>query len=243
VKPVPVQWEDLEMAFERNAPDVTSFLEAESGAVLTVVDGSDGADEKKRHARAALEEYVEIEPASSREQYRWMERFVATVADEELKRRLLIAIDGKGAFRRFKDVLLSYPIERERWYAYRGAWLHWHINQWLAARKVTLAGPVPWGEVEPPPEPAELLPRMTPTGETLAEALRRRARDTVDVLPAGELPAALAFLAFLHDRGSVELTGARARLESRPMAETASSPKHDRDDEEPVVLTAADAPH
>ena len=120
--------------------------------------------------------------------------------------------------------------------------MHWHINQWLAARHVTPAGAVPWGDVQPPPEPAELLPRVTPTGETLGEALRRRARDTVDVLPAGELPAALAFLEFLHGRGSVELTGARARLEARPMPEDAHSDAGDRDDDDSVAFAAADAP-
>jgi uncharacterized protein UPF0158 len=239
LKPIPVQWEDLEMAFERNAPDITSFLEVESGAVLTVMDASEASDDRKRRMRASPEAFVEIEPASSREQYRWMERFVATVAEDELKRRLLIAIDGKGAFRRFKDVLLSYPVERERWYAYRGAWLHWHINQWIAARRVVTV-PTPWGDVQPPPEPAELLPRLTHSGETLTEALRRRAREAVDVLPAGELPAALSFLEFLRERGAVELTGARARAEARAaVGDAVAVPARD-DDADPVTAAAAD---
>ena len=60
---------------------------------------------------------MRIEPAASREQYKWMERFVVGVTDEPLRERLVIAIDGKGAFRRFKDVLLNYPTERERWFS------------------------------------------------------------------------------------------------------------------------------
>jgi hypothetical protein len=239
MKAISVHWEDLEIAFERNAPDVTSFVEAATGAVVTIVDGADGADDRKRAVRAQVEEFVEIEPASSREQYRWMERFVATVADEELKRRLVIAIDGKGAFRRFKDVLLSYPVERERWYAYRAAWLHWHINQWLAARRVPLTAPPPWGDVQPPPEPADLLPRVMPSGETLTDALRRRARDAVDVLPAGELPAALTFLEFLRERGVVDLTGARTRVETRVGAQSPT----DEDPADAVRLTVVDSTH
>jgi len=237
LKPVSIRWDDLEVAFERNAPDTTSFLVVETGTVLTVVDGAEEAEEKKRRARESPEAFVEIDPASSRDQYRWMERFVATVADEDLRRRLLIAIDGKGAFRRFKDVLLSYPIERDRWYAYRGAWLHWHINQWLAARRVVTEGPTPWGDVQPPPEPQELLPRTTPSGETLSDALRRRARDKVDVLPAGELPAALAFLEFLAERGGVELTTARSRIESRTPPDDAGSGPGD-DDAADIARTA-----
>ena len=53
--------------------------------------------------------YLRVDPASSREQYRWMERFVASVADQALRERLLVAIDGKGAFRRLKDLLLAFP--------------------------------------------------------------------------------------------------------------------------------------
>ena len=60
-----------------------------------------------------------------------MEKFVGSVVDEPLRERLIISIDGKGAFRRFKDVLLAYPAERERWFSYRAELLHWHIQQWL----------------------------------------------------------------------------------------------------------------
>jgi len=48
-----------------------------------------------------------------------MEDFIETVSDPQIRRELAIAIDGRGAFRRFKDVLLDYPAERERWFAFR----------------------------------------------------------------------------------------------------------------------------
>src|SRR5690349_22102658 len=38
---------------------------------------------------------LRVDPASSREQYRWMERFVASVSEPVLRERLLVAIDGK----------------------------------------------------------------------------------------------------------------------------------------------------
>ena len=82
-------------------------------------------------SRTIPDRYLRVDPASSREQYRWMERFVASVSDQALRERLLVAIDGKGAFRRFKDVLLAFPAERERWFAYRSDLLHFHIQTWL----------------------------------------------------------------------------------------------------------------
>jgi hypothetical protein len=45
-----------------------------------------------------------------------MEAFVATVTDPDRADRLSIAISGRGAFRRFKDVLARWPDELERWY-------------------------------------------------------------------------------------------------------------------------------
>lgn len=40
------------------------------------------------------------------------------VADPDRADRLEIAIDGRGAFRRFKDVIARWPDEQDRWYAF-----------------------------------------------------------------------------------------------------------------------------
>ena len=104
VRDVPVDWEALEDAFENNAPEVHSYLHIETGEVLRVVDG---IADPEMHARIASDSnYMRVDPVSSREQYRWMERFIPMVEDAELRERLTSAIDGKGAFRRFKDVLM-----------------------------------------------------------------------------------------------------------------------------------------
>lgn len=200
---VPISWDDLEIAVERNAPNTESFLDLSSGQVVTIVGGEPEAPLKRKQVADNIESHVRIEPASSREQYRWMERFVASVADQPLRERLIISIDGKGAFRRFKDVLLAYPAERERWFSYRADLLHWHVRNWLESNELEPETPPPWGEVGPPPE----LPLATDTPivhgtEPPGEALRRQARDLLDGIPAIELPSAIAFLEFLRDRGS-----------------------------------------
>jgi hypothetical protein len=203
---VPISWDDLEIAVERNAPDTESFLNLTTGQVVTIVAGDPEAALLKQTVADDIRNYLRIEPASSREQYRWMERFVASVADDALRERLIISIDGKGAFRRFKDVLLAYPAERERWFSYRSDLLHWHIHNWLGDNDIEAASEPPWGQAEPPPE----LPQVTSTpivhgGEAPGEALRRQARELLDAIPAIELPSAIAFLEFLRDRGSQAL--------------------------------------
>jgi hypothetical protein len=123
----------------------------QTGEVLRIVDG---VADPQMHARIAADAtYLRIDPVSSREQYRWMERFVGSVSEPALRERLLIAIDGKGAFRRFKDVLLAFPAERERWFAYRSELLHFHIQTWLDHMKIEVANPPPWGHVSQPAEP------------------------------------------------------------------------------------------
>src|SRR4051794_19806972 len=117
IRDVPVDWEALEDAFENNAPEVHSYLHLGTGEVIRVVDG---IADPEMHARIAVDPgYLRVDPVSSREQYRWMERFILMLEEGDLRDKLTQAIDGKGAFRRFKDVLMTFASERERWFAFR----------------------------------------------------------------------------------------------------------------------------
>jgi len=222
-----VNWSDLEIAFERNSPDQESFLDLDNGDLLAIVEGEPDAAARRAKVADHPARFLRVDPASSREQYRWMERFVGSVADPALRERLLIAIDGKGAFRRFKDVLLAFPAERERWFAYRSELLHFHMQTWLEHLKIEIANPPPWGRVNQPAEPAE-VPRAIPSGEAPGEILRRQAREMLDAIPAAELPTALAFLEFLRDRGpSSLLNPKRDESSDRPAP---ADPKDDDED-------------
>jgi hypothetical protein len=215
---VPVNWTDLETAFERNSPETESFLDTRSGEVVTVTEGAIDYAEQRGKVQTAGEAFVRIEPAASREQYKWMERFVAGVTDEPLRERLVIAIDGKGAFRRFKDVLLNYPTERERWFSYRAELLHWAIQKWMEKEQLAPKDPPPWTAPKPPVETEVQLERPSQTGEGPGEILRRQAKELIDLVPAVELPAAIAFLDFLRERGVAEL----GRVRTMPPKRTAA---------------------
>ncbi len=225
MKNIKVKWDYVETAFERNSPDLQSFIDRETGDVLVVVDGLPEDDETMRRISENPERYVKIEPASSREQYRWMERFVTSVTEEDLRERLLLAIDGKGAFRRFKDVLLSFPVERERWFNYRADFLHHHINGWFQAKGLDPDPVAPWGDVEPPPEPdVNELPQQ-PSSQSPADSLRKQIKALVDLLPSCELHTARVFLEFLRDRGTYEL------LENRPKSDSQKNNSNSRSED------------
>ncbi len=200
-----LDWDALEIAVERNSPDTDSYLDLQTGRVTTITTGGPEAVISRQEGSARIRDYLRVEPASSREQYRWMEKFVGSVTDEPLRERLNISIDGKGAFRRFKDVLLAYPAERERWFSYRAELLHWHIQTWLEQHEISASNEPPWGEVQPPSElPAVGRPLVHGT-EAPGEALRRQARDLIETIAAIELPTAIAFLEFLKLRSAEAL--------------------------------------
>lgn len=218
MKKIPIHWDDLESAFERNSPDTESFLDITGGHVVSLTAGDPETPSLKAKVAQNIGNYTRVDPASSREQYRWMERFVASVTEPQLRERLVMAIDGKGAFRRFKDVLLAYPAERERWFTYRADLLHWHMHQWLLEHEIEPTTQAPWGEAKPPPELGDAVPVQIPHGtEAPGEALRRRARELIDSLAAIELPSAIAFLEFLASRGhKIEGKIARSATSSPP---------------------------
>ncbi len=214
-----IDWEAIETAVERNSPDAESFLDTSTGQVLTIGRGDPEAEQLRAKVAANIDSCIRVEPASSREQYRWMERFVASVSDEPLQRRLMISIDGKGAFRRFKDVLLAYPVERERWFSYRSNLLHWHIQNWMANQGIEGIAEPPWGQLDSPTvlEPATTAPPLV-SASAPGENLRRQARDLIDGIDAMDLPSAIAFLEFLDERGSAAMGEVREAIEhpSRP---------------------------
>jgi hypothetical protein len=240
MKTIKVKWDNVEIAFERNSPELHSFIDRETGEVVVAVDGLPEDEETRRLIAADPERYIRIEPASSREQYRWMERFVATVEEQPLRDRLLLAIDGKGAFRRFKDVLLSYPQERERWFNYRGDLLHYHINQWFESKGLEPDPPSPWGEVTLPPDPEEEDDRLLQTGQGPADMLRLQVKALVDMLPGCELHSARVFLEYLRDRGSEAFAAPRGKEDLPRRSYSRSSFADPPDDLSPEELDEED---
>jgi Uncharacterised protein family (UPF0158) len=74
-----------------------------------------------------------IDPMPSYIWYQDMAGVAEAITDELAGRRLLRAIRGKGAFRRFKDELHDeYPDLLPAWYAFRDARAQRRAVQWLA---------------------------------------------------------------------------------------------------------------
>lgn len=203
---VALDWVELEGALENNSPELHSFLNTVTGDVIRIFEGGENADVRLKQVEVSPD-YIYVDPVSSREQYRWMEEFIEIVEEPTLKDKLNIAIDGKGAFRRFKDVLVGYPVERERWFAKRSVKLRAHMTDWLASKHVAPTNTPPWEggegetagstEEERKPPRADAEPRNWRENNT---DLRTAAHELVDLVPSRELPTAVAFLEFLRGR-------------------------------------------
>src|SRR5438309_2035420 len=108
---LPIDFEDLRIAFEDQGPDTSWVLDTSTGEVLLLSDGVE--DEDLPAPREEIENdpkrFLPIEPRDSHQGWLDMEAFIATVSNAHLRELLSVAIAGKGAFHRFKDVLGRAP--------------------------------------------------------------------------------------------------------------------------------------
>jgi hypothetical protein len=82
--------------------------------------------------------YEEIPTRPSHEGYNLMVQFAQGVADERIQRELSIALDGRGAFRRFKNVLRDYPEVEKEWFKFKAERNKEEVKEWLESIGIEL---------------------------------------------------------------------------------------------------------
>ncbi|MGI9952926.1 UPF0158 family protein [Moorellaceae bacterium AZ2] len=126
-----IDFEEIAMALESNRDLNDYYLDLETGELVVIpaeLLERDWDEESPsslpdwereliplaRELQEGSERYEPIPQIPSYEIYNLMVKFAETVTDRRLRRLLSVALDGKGAFGRFKSVLAEYPAERER---------------------------------------------------------------------------------------------------------------------------------
>jgi hypothetical protein len=132
---VRVDLQELRFALDGASYEHHYFLDTETGELILVSELFD--DEEAERQLAEIDEagpgrYLQVPPADAREGYDDMQDFIATVSDEHLQELLDVAIQGRGAFRRFKDVLARHPAEQLRWLDFKATRLEARAREWLA---------------------------------------------------------------------------------------------------------------
>jgi hypothetical protein len=139
-KQVPIDWDALEIALTwRDSEGRGHWLDLMTGQVIGPTGTDEEPSEEELDDRLAEGRLIAIEPLESSVEYGWMQDFAVSVADPVLRRLLAVALDGRGAFRRFKDVLADYPSERERWFAFHGEHVRAAAREWLEENGINAA--------------------------------------------------------------------------------------------------------
>ena len=103
------------------------------------------------------ERFIEVPEDDSHEGYRDMEAFIATLEDKSLQDQLWRAIGGRGAFRRFKELLHEDRRQRERWFAFEGERVQERVVDWLRGNGIEPVIKDPPAEALGPPIRAHLI--------------------------------------------------------------------------------------
>lgn len=162
MKELKVDLSELELAFSSDGELMSAYFDAETGETHLIEAGllsrleeedpdepleasvSDWAERELSLARRILDgwgtRFHHVPHQDSHEGYRDMERFIGTVKDEHLRDLLEVAINGRGAFRRFKDVLFNYPDERQRWFDFQSQRERRRIVDWLESIGISPIG-------------------------------------------------------------------------------------------------------
>jgi hypothetical protein len=140
-RPLHVDLDELCSAMEDSSYEHDYYLDLITGEIVLVSDWMDEEETERLRDRIDRnpDRYEEIPKVESHEAYKDMEDFIATVRDKHLAELLEVAINGSGAFRRFKDVLLRYPEERERWFHFKDARMQERALEWLDDIGITLS--------------------------------------------------------------------------------------------------------
>jgi len=149
--PKVVSLEQIVAALDLPDQEWESFLDPESGQIVTVTDEdrdalesgeAEDVPEWQRELLPAIREAVEsdrfLRLPTSFEIHEWsiMERFGRSIEDPSVQSDILEVLHGTGAFRSFRRELDRHGLG-ERWYEYRGSAFEQIARDWLGQHGIT----------------------------------------------------------------------------------------------------------
>ena len=96
--------------------DTSAYLNPKTYEVVYIDEFTEELSEEEKEK--IYDEYLELPTKYDIDEYNMMEDFIETIDDDRLYNQLYIAINGSGAFRRFKDTCINFDVIDD-WYKYR----------------------------------------------------------------------------------------------------------------------------
>ncbi len=103
------------LEFINSEMDFSVYYNDKTSEFIYINDYSDMTNEEKEDI---YDNCISLPTKYSIDEYKMMEDFIDTIIDAQIYNQLLISINGKGAFRRFKDTCINYGII-DNWYKFR----------------------------------------------------------------------------------------------------------------------------
>jgi len=155
-KPIKVDWDELETAFDQRDAEQVYYLDRITGHVLLVGEGEEkrftsddnlyGREEREDAAQPEDATRAYIRPVTTEQKLEWVRRFIDEVGelDPEFRSALAEALNADGPAEAVIDVLNRNPEGKERWYLFRGERLHDAVETWVEAQGILVSEPPPW---------------------------------------------------------------------------------------------------
>lgn len=132
-------WEELDESCRDPESHAIDWAKAKEAVGYDIQDWQQESVEKLDQVEKGFgERYITVPQLPSSEGFNDMVDFIDTLSNPYLKTKLERALQGKGVFRRFKDVLLEYPIERQRWFDFKDERQRERILEWLDEEGIEL---------------------------------------------------------------------------------------------------------
>lgn len=142
MKIVKASKEDVFDQFEFSSAETRFCLDTKTGRVVSISQFGEFEEDDDEEVRALLksepERFVDFPEQDSRRGYNDMVDFANSIKDDSLKDKLAAALNGRGAFRRFKDVLLDYPDEQASWFELEEKRRRERFEEWLEFEKIKI---------------------------------------------------------------------------------------------------------
>jgi hypothetical protein len=132
----PVKLDDLISEIELQIDETFTYINILTGEVITLsreemraaedeAPIQDFPDWQRENIEKAIniiededETYLDFTLRNEYDEYELVEEFIGTISEAEVREELFGAIQGKGAFRRFKDAIREYDIAKQ-WYEFK----------------------------------------------------------------------------------------------------------------------------
>ena len=126
-----IRLEELLIAIQSSNMELKIFYSKIEERLICVFDGLVDGEENSELIEEieCSDDYILVPNKYDVDEYSMMEKFIYTIPSELIQSRLEELIQGKGAFRRFKDAIINLGITEE-WYKFRDECYKEFAKEW-----------------------------------------------------------------------------------------------------------------